>query len=74
MKAHMIENPTHFKGDPVVTWRGLEEPFKMRLYVGWGYSFTGEQHYFFEDNVGMPVSVDDLLLTCICHQEAALGM
>lgn len=41
MKAHMLEHPQNFKGDPVATWRGLEEPFKIRLYVGWSYSFPG---------------------------------
>eukprot|EP00878_Enallax_costatus_P036550 GHUV01041055.1.p1 GENE.GHUV01041055.1~~GHUV01041055.1.p1 ORF type:complete len:170 (+),score=48.94 GHUV01041055.1:759-1268(+) len=42
MKAHMVEHPQNFKGDPVATWRGLEEPFKIRLYVGWSYTFPGD--------------------------------
>ncbi|KAF6256732.1 hypothetical protein COO60DRAFT_1461548 [Scenedesmus sp. NREL 46B-D3] len=39
---HVAGHSAHFNGTPLVTWRGLEEPLKIRLQVGVTYSFSGE--------------------------------
>ncbi|WIA11707.1 hypothetical protein OEZ85_011803 [Tetradesmus obliquus] len=39
---HVANHAAHFNGRPLVTWRGLEEPLKIRLQIGVPYSFSGE--------------------------------
>jgi hypothetical protein len=39
---HVANHSAHFNGRPLVTWRSLEEPLKIRLQVGVTYSFSGE--------------------------------
>lgn len=38
---HVAGHSAHFNGTPLVIWRGLEEPLKIRLQVGVTYSFSG---------------------------------
>ncbi|KAF8070975.1 MSL9 [Scenedesmus sp. PABB004] len=42
LAAHVVANAAHFWGQPTVTWKGLEDPLKLRLAVGVTYSFSGE--------------------------------
>lgn len=39
--AHVAANPSQYSAKPLVTWKALEEPLKLRLAVGVTYSFTG---------------------------------
>jgi hypothetical protein len=39
--AHVTNHSAHFLGLPLVTWRGLEDPLKIRLQIGVTYSFSG---------------------------------
>lgn len=41
LAEHVATQPTHFSCNPRVTWRGMEDPLKLRLAVGVTYSFTG---------------------------------
>lgn len=41
LAVHVAKHRAHFRSNPAVTWRALEEPLKMRLAVGVTYNFTG---------------------------------
>lgn len=45
LAAHVASSTqrAHFACNPAVTWRGMEDPLKMRLAVGVTYSFTGKR-------------------------------